>query len=390
MKPTESGLRALLVFVAFSFALGLIEAGIRIFFLSNPWTTQNFTVEVVNQQASNLAILYDPVIGYVPRGMYRWDKYSGGEKGIRLNATLPTDAPWPTPLKGGILAVGDSFTYGSEVHDSESWPAQLEFMLGMPVLNAGAGGYGIDQAVLRAEQLLDTVEPVAIVVSFIPNCVGRNEFSLHSGGLSKPYFDVVDGRLELRNVPVPAYRPAIEHIGHVRAILGYSYTLLWLADRLGFRSRWLVFEPETRVVHNKGAEVSCLLWHRLAERVAGRNIRLMALAQYAGIQVGGEDASRKSNHVEKILECAREAGYLVVDSYPDLRRAFETDPASFWSLWVKQTYDKGTQHTGHMSASGNRFTASLLSEAIRAELPELLQIKQSPRPQTASVRPPTR
>ena len=367
--------RVLLVFVSVGITSLAIETGLRHVYLPDPWTNKNFTVDAINQQLSNLAIKYDPTIGYIARPELQWGgHYTHGKLGIRLNAALEEGAAFPPLPRGAILAVGDSFTFGSEVADADAWPAQLEEMLGVPVLNGGAGGYGLDQAVLRAEQLLESVGPVAIIVSFIPNCIGRNEYSVHAGGLVKSYFDVVDGRLDLRNTPVPLYRPPASHIGVLRATLGYSFTAYWILDRLGLRNTWLIFEGETRVEHRKGVDVSCLLWQRLAERVQDKGVRLIALAQYAAVQVTGEDASRKDSYVERVLDCARSAGFLVVDSHAPLRALFEADRATFWPLWVEQAHDKGTErHTGHMSASGNRFTAELLNRAIRAEYPALTQ-----------------
>lgn len=264
--------------------------------------------------------------------------------------------------------MGDSFTWGSEVYDAQSWPAQLERLIGIPVVNGGAGGYGMDQAELRAEQLIDVERPRAIIVSFIPNCVGRNEYSVNQG-LIKSYFDVKDGKLELKGIPVPDYQPSTAHVGRVRKILGYSYALEWAAERMGWAHLWQVSQGEVRKVHDKGAEVACLLWGRLAEKVKGRGIPLIALAQYAGIQVNGHDNSRDSYKVEKILECARSQGYIVVDSFPELRRRFGSDEKSFWNLWVKEPQDEGLWHTGHMSAEGNRVTAELLANVIRDAVP---------------------
>jgi len=74
------------------------------------------------------------------------------------------------------------------VHDVESWPAQVEVRLRISMVNAGVPGYGIDQMVLRAETLLDAMKPRALVVSLIPNWIGRNELSINIG-MGKPYFD---------------------------------------------------------------------------------------------------------------------------------------------------------------------------------------------------------
>ena len=70
--------------------------------------------------------------------------------------------------------------------------------------------------------------------------------------------------------------------------------------------------------------------------------------------------------------CAKQAGYIVVDSCPELRRRCETDPADLWNNWVKQPSDK-EWHTGHMSNEGNRLTAELIIERLRAEASEVLQ-----------------
>lgn len=367
----KSIIPALLICVSILATFVIAEIPLRLAYLPDPWTTRNFSVDVVNQQVSNFAIQYDPTIGYIARPGFRGgDQNTHGVMGVRVNKTLKPGEPSPPLPQGGILAAGDSFTFGSEVKDDESWPAQLETATGVPVVNTGAGGYGLDQAVLRAEQFIDVIKPRAIILAFIPNQIGRNEYSVNTG-LIKPYFDVVDNKLELRNVPVPDYQPPLKYVGVVRKVFGYSYSISWVADRIGLRKHWQVNEAEIRTVHNKGIEVSCLLWGRIAERVAGRNIRLVAMAEYAGIQINGHDKARDYYQVEKVLGCAKNAGFLVVDSYHELRRRYEADEKSFWNLWVRQSYDKDW-NTGHMSAEGNKVMMELLVSAMRKNMPDIL------------------
>lgn len=59
------------------------------------------------------------------------------------------DATSEAPL---MLTVGDSFTRGDEVADSETWQCQLERHLGRRVVNHGVGGYDVAQAVLKARR----------------------------------------------------------------------------------------------------------------------------------------------------------------------------------------------------------------------------------------------
>jgi hypothetical protein len=361
--------RFLLVIGSALFTVSIIEICLRVVYLPNPFATQNFTVDPVNQQLTELSIRYDDLLGYIPRperiSVYKdWPiQFSAGQLGVRLNRT-PKDGTFPSIPKGGVLAVGDSFTWGSEVADWETWPAYLEAETGIPVVNAGVGGYGIDQAVLRAEQLIPVVNPSVIVVSFIPNCIGRNEYYVHGKGLEKPYFDLIKGELRIRNVPVPIYQPSRQFIGWTRLLLGRSYAALWTADRIGLRDKWQVFEPEVGRAHENGLGVTCALWKRLAA-AAGKNTKLVVLAQYAGYQVTGEDNSREHFHVSAALTCASEVGFIVVDSYPALIKILARGEGQFWPLWVREKTDT-YRHTGHMSALGNKFTAELLKPIVES------------------------
>jgi hypothetical protein len=105
-----------------------------------------------------------------------------------------------------ILAVGDSFTFGTQVSDRDTWPAQLEKLSGRRVINGGVFGYGIDQAFLRARRLLSRDRFSTVIFSFIPDDIRRCQMSVEFGG-AKPYFDFKDGRLTLENVPVSPVSP---------------------------------------------------------------------------------------------------------------------------------------------------------------------------------------
>jgi hypothetical protein len=65
-------------------------------------------------------------------------------------------------------------------------------------------GYGLDQIVLRTAQLDAALRPDVIVVSFIADDVRRTELR-RIWDFDKPYFELGNGELVLRNSPV---RPA--------------------------------------------------------------------------------------------------------------------------------------------------------------------------------------
>jgi hypothetical protein len=129
----------------------------------------------------------DPEVGRIPHrpGFYIRDpirgvEYSTLEHSIRSNGHAAVYAERPL-----TLAVGDSFTFGEDVSNDESWPAYLEEFMGHRVINGGVPGFGFDQTVLRAEQLSNIYHPDTIVLSFIAVDISRAEYSY-----GKPYFDI--------------------------------------------------------------------------------------------------------------------------------------------------------------------------------------------------------
>jgi hypothetical protein len=130
----------------------------------------------------------DPLFGRLPMpGFVMYEPFRGtfsiGEHSIRLNRN-PAVAEWPT-----TVAVGDSFTFGQDVSDSDSWPAALERLLGHRVINGGVNAFGLDQTVLRGERLSEIFSPDLLIVSFIPHNVERCEYSWFLGH-PKPYFEL--------------------------------------------------------------------------------------------------------------------------------------------------------------------------------------------------------
>ena len=121
---------------------------------------------------------YDPRLGWTPRpGRFVRDRTSTvNPLGLRDSGRRLSTKTRP------VLAVGDSFTFGDEVEDDETWPAYLEEVLNQRVLNAGVGAYGIDQAVLRAEALLDQHDPDVVILAFISDDINRTEFSFYPMG----------------------------------------------------------------------------------------------------------------------------------------------------------------------------------------------------------------
>jgi len=54
--------------------------------------------------------------------------------------------------KTEVIVVGDSYTNGDEVSDSEAFPARLSQLLGVSVANHGVDGYDPTQSLLNLQE----------------------------------------------------------------------------------------------------------------------------------------------------------------------------------------------------------------------------------------------
>lgn len=284
------------------------------------------TVHAANEQSR---FMHDPLVGWVPR-----------HDGLR-----PTEDAPGVP----ILAVGDSYTYGEEVGDNETWPALLEQLNGRRVLNGGVSGYGFDQSVLRAEKLAAARRPSAIVVGFIADDIRRTEMR-RQWGAEKPYFDFEGNGLVLRNVPVPPRPDPRTTLTFWQRTLGHSFLFDFVMRRLDLLYDW--FGDHVRVhPPGDGERIACLLTERLRELQASTGAKVLVVAEYDPmVWQKPEFAAEQRRLVRGLLACARRRGLGTVDSF-DALAAAPGGPRGLYGQW-------------HMNDKGNRLIAGLLADAL--------------------------
>jgi hypothetical protein len=296
---------------------------------------------------------YDPRLGYALRTGTSgtgnvWDR------AVTIGADGLRESGGPRPPGRPILALGDSFTFGDEVDDADTWPAQLEAMLGRPVLNGGVFGYGLDQIVLRGEQLLDGAASAAdaVILSVLPEDVLRCEYSYRYAW--KPYFEIANGELVLRNVPVP--RPHEGPPGESRLRRGLRQS--FVADRA---FRWLDPDgwgvPDSVHVHRDGGEVARRLLERWIARMRGERRALLLVIQWSPQMIDVP--------VADLVTFARDRGVPVLELRPVLEPIVRSRGigAAFY-LHMQP----GQSGIGHMNPAGNRITAEAIEAALRAHV----------------------
>jgi hypothetical protein len=326
-------INATLLVATIFFSLLTLEISLRAY--HGEWRYTNFRLPQIDYVNRDYPVALDPQLGWVPKQDPIPDKWVTPatilKDGTRSNGGGEVrDANHP------ILAVGDSFTFGMAVPDWQTWPAQLEQLSGRTVINGGVSGYGIDQAFLRAKNLLSRYRISTVIFSFIPDDIRRCQTSV-GWGAAKPYFDFKDGRLTLENVPVPpSLRSAPKESG-LLTILEHSRLAHSVLQRL-FPGWWLA--PQRlwdKYVHNEeeGRKVACALLHELEGLTKAHGSELIILIQHRQEQTASELASGAN-----VLSCLSDPATHVLD----LKSA----------LSDKRLY---LPDGGHMSAEGNKFVA---------------------------------
>ena len=301
---------------------------------------------------------HDSRLGWVPSAnavKLTWEKFDVHtlDDGIRSNGngngnSLPAK---PRPL---ILAVGDSFTFGDDVADTDTWPAFLQRLTGYRVLNAGVSSYGFDQTILRAEELTPKYKPDILIVSLIYDDIDRcKQYVRH--GVPKPYFTVENHRLALKNVPVPFKSKT--RLDWFRSIFGYSHLANKLMDRLFPQYWWQDTLRDNRYMNNDLQEITDLLFKRLKE-FSNEKTRVILLVQ------GDVNISETRTMILDyfLAKMRLNPGYIeICNTIPYLLQLKKQKPQEFLNI--------SSPPTGgvHMSAQGNALIAAILKEKILAE-----------------------
>lgn len=162
--------------------------------------------DIENQTESvNFALdQHDDALGWCLKpnlDLQYWDNknFQTNSSGIRGDREYLITA---NPAITRVTMIGDSFTLGEEVGETETFSYQLqESWPHVEVMNFGVSGYGIDQILLYMEDTVLPYRPEVVVMGFVRDDMRRSmwRFRHHS----KPLLVQRDNQLVATNVPVP-------------------------------------------------------------------------------------------------------------------------------------------------------------------------------------------
>lgn len=309
--------------------------------VKDPLYFGSYRVRRFDMQRSGYPAIPDPRLGYtlepnaVSEHSFEGECVTVDAEGLRSNGSHER------PPGRAIIATGDSFTFGSEVGDAESWPAQLEARLQRPVYNGGLFGYSLAQAVVHGEMLLEKHAAEWLIVSFIDDDLARSEFR-HSY-TPIPWFEPKDGSLVLHlpepDSPTPgarrakAWKDAIGYSALADTVFAHTLPVWWCTN----------IDQRRALPEGAGVEVGRLLVDRLVAECRERGAKLLIMLQ----------GDRAGPGAARVLDRAREQGVLVLDLVAEYQALLARDP-SLAECWFKI----------HMTAAGNAWVAQRIAEVI--------------------------
>jgi carbamoyltransferase len=325
-------------------------------------------------------IRHHPIFGYehVPDSRYTLPRPGGGtytvtvnSAGVRASREYTLQKP---PGTRRVLAFGDSFAAGQFLSNEHRFSEILERRVPhLEVINFGLEGTGTDQQLLMYQHLgLQYEHDAVLLFPFLQNIrrnlvEARPSLDPQTGRqvlLPKPRFELVDGRLELRNVPVPDERRPFDESDATTLRGTDADTGLARRVKDGLSRLWLVQQakklvypliaydpfPEYKDSRSPGWRLMEAILRRFKELAGERPLVIVPLFYVSYVRYG------MSRAYWRRFSSLADSGTYAIDVLPRFRR-LGTDAVRCFQ----------EPHDPHMSADGHL----VLAEALESEMRRL-------------------
>jgi hypothetical protein len=355
--------RLALTLVVLVLALALAEGAASAYLLAGDFRAASGPNTVTRPHTT-----YDTLLGWVNRKSFVSPNEFGRELTLTTNAQGFRDtrdlSPRAGPGEVRLVCSGDSFTLASGVADGRHWCALLERELpGLRTMNMGQGMYGLDQAYLwyRRDGLR---YPHDVEVLAITDVMLERSTTGKYSGRDKPYFVLEQGRLTLRNVPVP--RQSTEQLRFVYASrVIEELALMRLIRRIPTFGGRRTLE--------RAATASFPMFERILDDLAaiharrGSRLVIAYLPTKRDMTPGPHDAWRA-----RLAAFSHARAITFVDLTPAMRAL---RPDSLDLVWITRVpAGSPTGVPGHYTNLGNLWVARMLAGRLAA-LPEFAHLR---------------
>lgn len=273
------------------FLLLLLEGFFRLAFLFPPIAERMLANESyswrrlwVSRHRGQPALLdsfdrYDPTKGWITKPDLR-DVRLPGDKILNTNSTGQRGtrdfAFEKTPGVPRIVVLGDSFTFGEEASDDETYCALLaRARPQIDVINLGVHGYAHDQMLIHLRETGVRFHPDVVLLGFVQVDMDRNLLDFRD--FAKPRFECEYGRLRLEGSPVPTPEEVLAGDWMRPRLLDVA-AVAWA--RLGTRMGWdaereesitaCILDEIVRTIEGAGA-IPVLAYLPIGSEIANRN-----------------------------------------------------------------------------------------------------------------------
>jgi hypothetical protein len=170
---------------------------------------------------------FDNRLGYVPREDFDTvinDPSYGSEVRVTItNEGFRLNNLGLAPQITDVLVVGDSYTFGFQVSNSETWPACLERKLNRGVDNGGVFSFGAAQSLLRASLKLEKKNYSYLVFSVLVGWDFERDRLSYYDGFAKPALVRTDNGVAWSAVSDPNRRGTHFNPSRLNRLVAYLY-----------------------------------------------------------------------------------------------------------------------------------------------------------------------
>jgi len=189
-------------------------------------------------------------------------------------------------------------------------------------------------------------QPNTLILSLIPEDILRCELSERTGA-AKPYFELLDTALLIKNVPVPVPMPPKE-LDIVRSVLGYSFFIHRVMVKV-FPHYWLQGRSRMTRAHSDAEGVACSIFRQLDNSARSHNVKNVFIL----VQHEKELKPQELAMVYRVTKCIDDPLVKVIDLRTPLLEVKRLNRETYESFFDK-----------HMTYEGNYFVARQLRDAI--------------------------